>query len=387
MPRPRPDGRREPLLGIAADVTDDASVRAAVAAAAERLGGLDIAGQQRRHRRAGHRRGQRRRASGTASSTSTSSAWSASTRAALPHLRALARTPRSSTPARSPPPPGLPQRALYSASKGAVLSLTLAMAADHVREGIRVNCVNPGTADTPWVGRLLDAGRRPGRRTRRARGPPADRPAGHAPTRSPRAIAYLAEPAVAASTTGTALAVDGGMQGLRLSRRPVSDRSGRGGCRRSGRARRFGGAADRQPRPRGHRRRGAGALSTPPGTRASRYFDTAPHYGLGLAERRLGAALRPSRDEFIVSTKVGRLLVDRRPGDGDGRRGLRRPRHARPRAGTSARDGVLRSLEASLRAARPRPRRRRLRPRPRRPLPTRRSRGVPGAERAARRRA
>src|SRR6188474_1049104 len=41
-----------------------------------------------------------------------------------------------------------------------------------------------------------------------------------------------------------------------------------------------------------------------------RYFDTAPHYGLGLSERRLGAALqsRP-RDEFVLSTKVGRLLV------------------------------------------------------------------------------
>ena len=50
---------------------------------------------------------------------------------------------------------GLPQRALYSASKGAVLALTRAMAADHIGEGIRVNCVNPGTADTPWVGRLL----------------------------------------------------------------------------------------------------------------------------------------------------------------------------------------------------------------------------------------
>ncbi|UFU03298.1 aldo/keto reductase [Ruania suaedae] len=45
-----------------------------------------------------------------------------------------------------------------------------------------------------------------------------------------------------------------------------------------------------------------------------RYFDTAPHYGLGLSERRLGAALagRP-REEFVVSTKVGRLLVPRVP--------------------------------------------------------------------------
>jgi 2-keto-3-deoxy-L-fuconate dehydrogenase len=48
-------------------------------------------------------------------------------------------------------------RALYSATKGAVYSLTLAMAADYVREHIRVNCVNPGTADTPWIGRLLAA--------------------------------------------------------------------------------------------------------------------------------------------------------------------------------------------------------------------------------------
>lgn len=53
---------------------------------------------------------------------------------------------------------GLPKRAVYSASKGAVMSLTLSMAADFVKEGIRVNCVNPGTADTPWVARLLSKG-------------------------------------------------------------------------------------------------------------------------------------------------------------------------------------------------------------------------------------
>ena len=46
-------------------------------------------------------------------------------------------------------PAGLPNRGLYSASKGAVLSLTQAMAADLIAEGIRVNAVNPGTADTP----------------------------------------------------------------------------------------------------------------------------------------------------------------------------------------------------------------------------------------------
>src|SRR5437660_11844313 len=81
-------------------------------------------------------------------------------RAALPHLRRAAAdrpgcasiTHTCSVAATA----GLPQRALYSATKGAVLSLTLAMAADHVREGVRVNCVNPGNADTHWIGRLLD---------------------------------------------------------------------------------------------------------------------------------------------------------------------------------------------------------------------------------------
>jgi NAD(P)-dependent dehydrogenase (short-subunit alcohol dehydrogenase family) len=50
---------------------------------------------------------------------------------------------------------GLPQRALYSASKGAVLALTFAMATDHVREGIRVNAVSPGTVHTAFVDRML----------------------------------------------------------------------------------------------------------------------------------------------------------------------------------------------------------------------------------------
>lgn len=109
---------------------------------------------------------------------------------------------------------GLPQRALYSASKGAVLSLTLAMAADHVREGIRVNCVNPGTVDTPWVGRLLDAAADPAAE-RAALG--ARQPTGRLVTAQEvaAAIAYLASPA-SGSVTGTALAVDGGMAGLRL---------------------------------------------------------------------------------------------------------------------------------------------------------------------------
>src|SRR5665647_1996055 len=96
---------------------------------------------------------------------------------------------------------GLPQRALYSATKGAVLSLTRAMAADHLGEGIRVNCVNPGTADTPWIGRLLDTAPDPAaeRTALNARQPhgrlvTADEVAG--------AVVYLASP-LSGSTTGT----------------------------------------------------------------------------------------------------------------------------------------------------------------------------------------
>jgi NAD(P)-dependent dehydrogenase (short-subunit alcohol dehydrogenase family) len=136
-------------------------------------------------------------------------------RAALPHLRRSAHAAIVNTSSVAATA-GLPNRALYSATKGAVYSLTLAMAADHVADGIRVNCVCPGTADTPWVQRLLDA----------AEDPEAERAALNA--RQPmgrlvsaaevaEAIAYLASPA-AASTTGTALGVDGGMQGLRLRR-------------------------------------------------------------------------------------------------------------------------------------------------------------------------
>ena len=109
---------------------------------------------------------------------------------------------------------GLPNRAIYSASKGAVLSLTLAMAADAVKEKIRVNCVNPGTADTPWIGRLLAKAADPISERERLQ---ARQPIGRlvTPEEVASAIIYLANPAQE-STTGTVLAVDGGMHGLRL---------------------------------------------------------------------------------------------------------------------------------------------------------------------------
>ncbi|WP_426626044.1 SDR family NAD(P)-dependent oxidoreductase [Leifsonia sp. McL0607] len=111
---------------------------------------------------------------------------------------------------------GLPQRVLYSASKGAISAMTLAIAADCLPFGIRVNAVAPGTANTPWVGRLLE----------RADDPDAERAALEARQPSGRlvqpqevadAVAYLASPR-STSTNGVILAVDGGMYSLRPRR-------------------------------------------------------------------------------------------------------------------------------------------------------------------------
>ncbi|HXW45140.1 MAG TPA: SDR family oxidoreductase [Streptosporangiaceae bacterium] len=200
------------ILALRADVTDDSSVREAVETAAARLGGLDVVVNN-----AGIG------AIGTVADNPDEQ-WHhvfdvnvvgmvRVSRAALPYLRRSQHAVIVNTCSIAATA-GLPQRALYSATKGAVLALTLAMAADHVREGIRVNCVNPGTADTPWIGRLLA----------QADDPAAERAALEARQPLERlvsaqevaaGIAYLASPA-AASVTGTALAVDGGMAGLRI---------------------------------------------------------------------------------------------------------------------------------------------------------------------------
>ncbi|MFI1294061.1 SDR family NAD(P)-dependent oxidoreductase [Streptomyces sp. NPDC020792] len=202
----------KPLLAFRADVTDDASVRRAVEQAAEGLGGLDVLVNN-----AGIG------AQGTVEDNDDEE-WHRvfdvnvlgmvrTARAALPHLRASSHAAIVNTCSIAATA-GLPQRALYSATKGAVYSLTLAMAADHVREGIRVNCVNPGTVDTPWVGRLLDAAPDPAAERAALQ---ARQPTGRLVTAAEvaGAIAYLAGP-LSGATTGTALAVDGGMQGLRL---------------------------------------------------------------------------------------------------------------------------------------------------------------------------
>ncbi len=202
------------LVSLQCDIGRDDTVRQAVDAVGERLGGLDVLVNN-----------------AAVSSVGTvednpDEEWQRVldvnvtgvvrvTRAALPLLRrsgAAAVVTTCSVASYA----GLPNRALYSASKGALYALTLAMAADHVREGIRFNAVTPGTADTPWVARLLE----------RAADPAAERaalegrqPLGRlvTPQEVAHAIAYLASP-LSGSTTGTVLAVDGGMYGLRLPR-------------------------------------------------------------------------------------------------------------------------------------------------------------------------
>jgi len=80
-----------------------------------------------------------------------------------------------------------------------------------------------------------------------------------------------------------------------------------------------------------------------------RYFDTAPHYGLGLSERRLGALLgQKPRDEFVISTKVGRLIVPNPGGEGSrDDEGFDVPATVKRRLDYSA-DGVRRSIAESL---------------------------------------
>ncbi|MFC5910521.1 SDR family NAD(P)-dependent oxidoreductase [Streptacidiphilus monticola] len=201
-----------PLRGFVADVGDDDSVRAGLGAAVSSMGGLDILVNCAAIGAVGTVEDQ------------DDAQWHRMldvnvlgvvrcTRAALPHLRASGQASVVNVCSIAAIA-GIPQRAAYSAAKGAVLSLTLAMAADHVREGIRFNCVTPGTVDTPWVGRLLAASEDPAAERAALN---ARQPHGRLvrPEEVAAAIAYLASP-LAGSTTGISLSVDGGMAGLRL---------------------------------------------------------------------------------------------------------------------------------------------------------------------------
>lgn len=204
----------EGCLTFVADVTDDVAVRATVAAATEALGGLDVLVND----------------AGVGAIGDVGANDDDEWRRVLDvNLLGAVRVSRATLPIlrRSAAPAivnvssivamiGVPNRALYSATKGALYALTLAMAADHVRDGIRVNAVAPGTTDTPWIGRLLEASgdvatERAALEARQAIGRLVT------PQEVAHAIAYLASP-LAGSTTGTVLGVDGGMGSLRLPR-------------------------------------------------------------------------------------------------------------------------------------------------------------------------
>jgi NAD(P)-dependent dehydrogenase (short-subunit alcohol dehydrogenase family) len=208
----RPPDPADGLLPLVADVTDQASVDAAVGRTIAEFGGIDVLVND-----AGIG------AVGTVEANDDDE-WKRVfdvnvlgivrvSRAVLPHLRQSAH-PAVVNLASIVSTTGLPQRACYGATKGAVLSLTMAMAADCATDRIRVNCVCPGTVDTPWVERLLGQTDDPdaARSALVAR-----QPIGRlgAADEIAAAIVYLASPE-AGYVTGAALAIDGGTSGFQV---------------------------------------------------------------------------------------------------------------------------------------------------------------------------
>lgn len=111
---------------------------------------------------------------------------------------------------------GIPQRAAYSASKGAIHSMTLSLAADLVHEGIRVNGVVPGTVETPFMHKLIAAASDPvAQRRAYERRQPTARMVD--PAEVAHAVSFLINPACG-SVTGSFVVVDGGLASLRTLR-------------------------------------------------------------------------------------------------------------------------------------------------------------------------
>lgn len=207
-----PDTLPDGLTGFRADVTDRASVDAAIAAVAGALGGVDIVvnsagissvGTVEEAEETDWARVFDINVTGTARVSAAALPWlRRSEHAVIVNLCSIAALN------------GLPQRAVYSASKGAVMALTFAMATDHVGERVRVNCVNPGTVSTPFVDRMLQGFDDPVKEraaldARQATGRMVT------PEEVAGAILYLASPD-SGSTTGVALDVDGGVTHLRV---------------------------------------------------------------------------------------------------------------------------------------------------------------------------
>ena len=148
-----PESVPEPHAGFVADVAERATVTAAIASVAERFGQIDIVinnagisavGTVEENPDDEWARVLDINVVGMACVSAAALPWlGKSSAASIVNVCSIAALN------------SLPQRALYGASKGVVLALTFAMAADHVREGIRVNCVSPGTVATPFVDRML----------------------------------------------------------------------------------------------------------------------------------------------------------------------------------------------------------------------------------------
>lgn len=210
----RPDQVPEGAIAVECDVSSDSAVRAAVEGIAAEFGGIDVVVNNAGIGAAGD------------VTANPDEEWlrlydvnvvgmARVARAAMPHLR------------QSPYPSivnmssivaiaGLPDRAAYSATKGAVQALTMAMAADHAAEGIRVNCVNPSTVDTPWVQRLIATAPDPEEmRSQLYQRQPTGRLI--APEEVAEAVLYLARPG-SPGLTGVSLNIDGGMYAARPRR-------------------------------------------------------------------------------------------------------------------------------------------------------------------------
>ncbi len=202
-----PSGVPEGTIGVRVDVTDPDSVAAAVAAAVGQTGRLDVLCNN----------------AGASSTTDpvacTPEEWDRvfavnargvflGTKYALPTMLAQHRGVIVNT-ASAAGLVGFKDRAAYCASKGAVIAFTKQVAVQYAGTGVRCNSICPGTVDSPWVGRLLDAAADP---TQARTALIARQPMGRLgqPGEIAEAALYLASDA-AAFITGTELAIDGGL--------------------------------------------------------------------------------------------------------------------------------------------------------------------------------